>query len=266
MTNSLEALIAEMKAAAGNATQGIWCTDSSGGIVADAGLNRNYYVANCSGPEHRSNAKFIAAACPENVLSLIAALEQAQMSNAFLKEQLAQLANFNPDWDKLEACQESWREVSAELKAAQQRVDALENDEVRQRLANAEHQLHMAELAKYNLKTSRRAQFRKRLAAEKRIAELEVACDSNYIDGMKTGWNYCDAGNSDGFNKCVKQRRKGISEAKLKHASRLSVKLPKLPVLGSTAEWYQGFAKGAEGMRKECAEAIRAAGGTVEGE
>ncbi|HBZ1410432.1 ead/Ea22-like family protein [Klebsiella pneumoniae] len=59
------------------------------------------------------------------------------------------------------------------LEKAQQRIDELENDEVRQRLANAEHQLYMAELAKHNLKASRKAQFRKRRAAEKRIGELE---------------------------------------------------------------------------------------------
>lgn len=59
------------------------------------------------------------------------------------------------------------------MEKAQQRIDELENDEVRQRLANAEHQLYMAELAKHNLKASRKAQFRKRRAAEKRIAELE---------------------------------------------------------------------------------------------
>ena len=59
------------------------------------------------------------------------------------------------------------------LEKAQQRIDELENDEVRQRLANAEHQLYLAELAKHNLKASRKAQFRKRRAAEKRIAELE---------------------------------------------------------------------------------------------
>lgn len=61
------------------------------------------------------------------------------------------------------------------LEKAQQRIDELENDEVRQRLANAEHQLYMAELAKHNLKASRKAQFRKRRAAEKRISELEEA-------------------------------------------------------------------------------------------
>lgn len=59
------------------------------------------------------------------------------------------------------------------LEKARQRIDELENDEVRQRLANAEHQLHMAELAKHNLRASRKAQFRKRKTAEKRIAELE---------------------------------------------------------------------------------------------
>ncbi len=60
------------------------------------------------------------------------------------------------------------------LEKAQQRIDELENDEVRQRLDNAEHQLYMAELAKHNLKASRKAQFRKRKASEKRIAELEA--------------------------------------------------------------------------------------------
>ncbi|HEJ0374477.1 TPA: hypothetical protein SLP46_003819, partial [Klebsiella pneumoniae] len=59
------------------------------------------------------------------------------------------------------------------LEKAQQKIDELENDEVRQRLANAEHQLYMAELAKNNLRASRKAQFRKRKAAEQRIAELE---------------------------------------------------------------------------------------------
>ena len=69
-------------------------------------------------------------------------------------------------WDEFLALVEA-------LEKAQQRIDELENDEVRQRLANAEHQLYMAELAKNNLRSSRKAQFRKRKAAEQRIAELE---------------------------------------------------------------------------------------------
>lgn len=46
---------------------------------------------------------------------------------------------------------------------------------------------------------------------KRKCAEMEVACDRNYIDGMKTGWNYCDARNSDGFNKCIEHRRALIS-------------------------------------------------------
>lgn len=60
------------------------------------------------------------------------------------------------------------------LEAKDARIAELENDEVRQRLANAEHQLYMAELAKNNLRASRMAQFRKRRDAEKRLAELEL--------------------------------------------------------------------------------------------
>ena len=46
----------------------------------------------------------------------------SKKSNAFLKEQLAKLANFNPDWDMLEACRESWREVTDALKEAEAKL------------------------------------------------------------------------------------------------------------------------------------------------
>lgn len=65
-------------------------------------------------------------------------------------------------------------ELLDRLSNAEERIAELQNDEVRQRLANAEHQLHMAELAKHNLRASRKAQFRKRKATERRIAELEA--------------------------------------------------------------------------------------------
>lgn len=68
----------------------------------------------------------------------------------------------------------SWDALYKKLEASEKRIAELVNDEVRQRLANAEHQLHMAELAKCNLRASRKAQFRKRKAAERRIAELEA--------------------------------------------------------------------------------------------
>lgn len=74
---------------------------------------------------------------------------------------------------KLKEAESRNAELVEALEKAHQRIDELENDEVRQRLANAEHQLYMAELAKNNLIASRKAQFRKRKAAEQRIAELE---------------------------------------------------------------------------------------------
>ncbi|CAI1817460.1 Uncharacterised protein [Serratia quinivorans] len=58
----------------------------------------------------------------EQLQARIAELEASRKSNAFLKEQLAQLANFNPDWDMLEACRESWREVDSALKEAEARL------------------------------------------------------------------------------------------------------------------------------------------------
>ncbi|PNO82937.1 hypothetical protein MC75_002070 [Klebsiella pneumoniae] len=80
------------------------------------------------------------------------------------------VSNFNP---QMNIKTRDLKELVEALEKAQKRIDELENDEVRQRLANAEHQLYMAELAKNNLRASRKAQFRKRKAAEQRIAELE---------------------------------------------------------------------------------------------
>ncbi|MEQ0004145.1 ead/Ea22-like family protein [Klebsiella sp. GG_Kp164] len=78
MSSDITELAQSLKAAAENATPGEWCSDDQYGIVADAGLNGNYYIASCSGPEHRSNKRFIALANPANVLALVEALEKAQ--------------------------------------------------------------------------------------------------------------------------------------------------------------------------------------------
>lgn len=80
--------------------------------------------------EQQANAEFIAAANPATVLVLLDELEAAHKSNEFLQVQLAELANFNPDWDKLEASYESWREIAAELLAAKDRIAELEAREI----------------------------------------------------------------------------------------------------------------------------------------
>lgn len=64
--------IQALKAAAECATPGEWCTDDYYGVIADSGLNGNFYIATCSGPEHRQNKRLIAAANPAVILSLLA--------------------------------------------------------------------------------------------------------------------------------------------------------------------------------------------------
>ncbi|EPB8107583.1 hypothetical protein ACRSR6_004025 [Yersinia enterocolitica] len=68
--------------------------------------------------------------------------------------------------------QEQITDLIAQLEAAQKELFDFHNQEFQQRLANAEHQLYMKDLAIHNIKASRKAQFRKRLAAE---AELSAA-------------------------------------------------------------------------------------------
>ncbi|MCE1444826.1 ead/Ea22-like family protein [Enterobacter hormaechei] len=66
-----------------------------------------------------------------DVLALLDELEAKDKSISFLKDQLAQLANFNPDWDKLEAATDSLREHMEELTAARKRIAELEAREVK---------------------------------------------------------------------------------------------------------------------------------------
>ncbi|ECF6957032.1 ead/Ea22-like family protein [Salmonella enterica subsp. enterica] len=54
--------------------------------------------------------------------------------------------------------------------------------------------------------------------------------------------------------------RANSAESRIAELEARTVCLPKLPVLGSTAERYEGFADGASSMRNECANAIHAAG------
>lgn len=65
------------------------------------------------------------AALEARYAALLDELEAKDKSISFLKNQLAQLANFNPDWDKLEAATYSLREHMAELTAARKRIAEL---------------------------------------------------------------------------------------------------------------------------------------------
>ncbi|EEW2383682.1 ead/Ea22-like family protein [Escherichia coli O19:H7] len=71
-----------LRLAAENATPGEWCADDYHGVIADAGLNANYYIASCSGPDNRANKRFIAAANPASVLALLDELEKMQAQSS----------------------------------------------------------------------------------------------------------------------------------------------------------------------------------------
>lgn len=74
-----------LREAAENATPGEWCADDMFGVVADAGLNGNFYIATCSGPDNRDNKRFIAAASPAVVLALLDELEAEEKRIAELE-------------------------------------------------------------------------------------------------------------------------------------------------------------------------------------
>ncbi|EPS6255095.1 ead/Ea22-like family protein [Escherichia coli] len=84
-----------LRMAAENATPGEWCADDYYGVIADAGLNANYYIASCSGPDNRANKRFIAAANPATVLALLDEREAQNKRIAELKANLVALAAEN---------------------------------------------------------------------------------------------------------------------------------------------------------------------------
>lgn len=67
--------IEALREAALKATAGEWYTDSQHCVIADAGLNANYYVAACPGPDSKANAKFISLANPATILALLDQIE-----------------------------------------------------------------------------------------------------------------------------------------------------------------------------------------------
>ncbi|MBO0265244.1 ead/Ea22-like family protein [Escherichia coli] len=90
-----------LRAKAENATPGEWCADDYHGVIADAGLNANYYIASCSGPDNRANKRFIAAANPATVLALLDELEAAEKRNAELQSENAYIRNRYKELDLL---------------------------------------------------------------------------------------------------------------------------------------------------------------------
>lgn len=77
------------------------------------------------GENSEADELFFRLCDPTTLLAVLDELEAKDRSIDFLKDQLAQLANFNPDWDKLEAATDSLREHMAKLSSAEKRIAEL---------------------------------------------------------------------------------------------------------------------------------------------
>ncbi|HEJ8034797.1 ead/Ea22-like family protein [Klebsiella oxytoca] len=122
MTDITE-LAQSLKAAAENATPGEWCSDDQYGVVADAGLNGNYYIASCSGPEHRSNKRFIALANPANILALVEALDKLEKTSEARREAIDRTHNmFVCERDRANAAEEALEKAQTINAAAEKLV------------------------------------------------------------------------------------------------------------------------------------------------
>ncbi|EMR9403250.1 ead/Ea22-like family protein [Escherichia coli] len=136
MTNNDEIAL-KLKAAAEIIGSEKWHTEGSNVWSDEYEVNGEYssdLIACCENVNNESvHADFIAIASPANILALLAErdadkkrIADLEKKEIFLKERLAQLANFNPDWDMLEAATDSLREHAAELTSANQRIAELE--------------------------------------------------------------------------------------------------------------------------------------------
>ncbi|MFM1353415.1 hypothetical protein WFP15_02625 [Yersinia enterocolitica] len=165
----------------------------------------------------------------------------------------------------------------AQLEASQKELFYFHNQEFQQRLANAEHQLYMKDLAIHNIKASRKAQFRKRLAAE---AELSAANEKLKGEQVPVEYQYRYHNHGTGCGEwCRVLTKERYEELQREHAGdndfvfRMLFTAPQKPV--ALLDKYVRNEKGQYILDGKCEPrigfavgwnaAIRAAGGKVEG-
>lgn len=132
----INTLALQLREAADKATKGPWIVDRvkfhnngnlAGIYVAQGGKGNGGCILECFSnclvhpdSQVKNNASYVALANPVNMLLILDVLEEKNKKEIWLKEELALLANFNPDWDVLYATQESLHEHMALLKDATQ--------------------------------------------------------------------------------------------------------------------------------------------------
>ncbi|WP_234105006.1 ead/Ea22-like family protein [Citrobacter freundii] len=125
-----------LRVLAENATPGEWCADGYHGVIADAGLNANYYIASCSGPDNRANKRFIAAANPATVLALLDENYRLTVERDALRE--------NIGGDNTRAAADIYFQLVEECEIPPGGSLVGYVDDIKERLSNAEN--HSAEL------------------------------------------------------------------------------------------------------------------------
>ncbi|OJB95756.1 hypothetical protein AXW59_07375 [Yersinia ruckeri] len=153
--------------------------------MADNEIDSDYFAVVTDSPncgrevqsEHKvTDAALMAAGIID---ALLAKLEAAEKERSRLDKRNADLSSTMERWavERAENAQEI-ADLLAKLEAAEKELFDLHNQEFQQRLANAEHQLYMKDLAIHNIKASRKAQFRKRKALEAENAELKERAEA----------------------------------------------------------------------------------------
>jgi hypothetical protein len=110
------------------ATKSVWTTDGLNEVMSAESdqINGGYVVAICEGPDRLKNAKYLAAASPATVLSLLAEIERLEAwRTAFLKERdahICQRDQLKAENAGLRTGYQAYEDVNAGLKA---QVEAL---------------------------------------------------------------------------------------------------------------------------------------------
>lgn len=182
MTDITE-LAQSLKAAAENATLGLWYVDPDFDVCDE---DRDF-IAELHGGNLENNARFIALANPANIRALVEALEKAQRANA------AQDDHINQQQDRIDTLEKRNAELGREVIHLQslKTVNAARQE--------AQSEFHRGYSCGH-----------KDALLESRTVTAENLQESAYRAGLTSGWNLGLANNNDGFNKCLAAHAAGI--------------------------------------------------------
>ncbi|MDF3830932.1 hypothetical protein P3T83_24945 [Pseudocitrobacter sp. 2023EL-00150] len=189
-------LAQRMKAAALNATPGrlgdridgtgsikYQCFGNDGSLVLQTDHKNMRY--GFIGPNSKADELFFRVCSPENVLALVGANESVRRTLSVNHEAACTLIDEN----------EALKQKIAELEESHAQV-----------IQSRDHYKRMSE---EGLKSISEA----RMSTEKRIAELHISRDKCFLSGLKTGWEYSIAYDTEGYNREIADAQAVIDRA-----------------------------------------------------